>query len=120
MRVGMPWRTGASKISSASSAQPFERGAAPVSTTPEGIRSSSPALTSACRASERISSTRGSMISHRILRETWRGRRPPTEGTLITSSLERKRAAATPNFFLMRSASSKGVRRPTAMSFEMW
>jgi len=29
------------------------------------------------------------MISHKILRETWRGRRPPTEGTLITSSLVR-------------------------------
>ena len=30
------------------------------------------------------------------------------------------RALATPNFFLMRSASSKGVRRPTAMSLETW
>ena len=60
------------------------------------------------------------MISHRSLRETSRGRRPPTLGTLITSSLPRKRAAATPNFFLTRSASSNGVRRPTAMSLETW
>ena len=85
----------------------------PVSTTPDGMRVLEPASLTSWRARFRISSTRGSMISHRILRETSRGRRPPTLGTLITSSLgQEARRWRRRSFFLIRSASSKGVRRP--------
>ena len=57
-------------------------------------------------------------LAQRIFREISRGFRPPTDGTLMMSSEPRYRADATPNFFLIRSASSNGVRSPTAMSFD--
>ena len=66
------------------------------------------------------SSTRGSMISQRMRRLSTRGARPPTLGTSMVSSLSRLALCALPNFTLIFSASTIGVRRPTAMSLVRW
>src|SRR5437016_230887 len=60
------------------------------------------------------------MISESTWRESWRGLRPPTDGTSTVSSADTSAVSAHPYRFLMSSASAIGVRRPMAMSFEMW
>src|SRR5207247_1944617 len=68
----------------------------------------------------KISSTRGWMISERTWRESWRGFRPPTDGTSTVSSAGTRAVSAHPYRFFRSSAAGNGVRRPIAMSFEMW
>src|SRR6266480_2350428 len=92
----------------------------PVTTTPAVAASWKPARPSSRAMSVKISSTRGWMISESTWRESWRGLRPPTDGTSTVSSADTSAVSAHPYRFLMSSASAIGVRRPMAMSFEMW
>src|SRR5207244_1732478 len=92
----------------------------PVTTTPAVAASGNPARPSSRAMSVKISSTRGWMISERTWRESWRGFRPPTDGTSTVSSAGTNAVSAHPYRFFMSSAEGDGVRRPIAMSFEMW
>ena len=91
----------------------------PVTTTPAAAASSSPARARSRATRVKISSTRGWMISERMCRESWRGLRPPTDGTSMVSSSRTSAVSAQPWRFLSSSASAVGVRSPTAMSLEM-
>ena len=65
-------------------------------TTPEAMASSRPHFWISCCTSMKISSTRGSMISARICRESTRGWPPPTLGTSMVSPLSTMEAMAQP------------------------
>ncbi len=58
----------------------------PVTTMPAVAASWNPARVSSRATSVKISSTRGWMISDSTWRESWRGLRPPTDGTSTVSS----------------------------------
>ena len=68
----------------------------PVTTTPAEATSCSPARVRSRATSVKISSTRGWMISERIWRDSWRGLRPPTEGTSMVSSSRTSAVSAQP------------------------
>src|SRR5213592_3851702 len=92
----------------------------PVTTAPAVAASWNPARPNSRAMSVKISSTRGWMISERTWRESWRGFRPPTDGTSTVSSAGTRAVSAHPYRFFRSSAAGNGVRRPIAMSFEMW
>jgi len=114
--MGKPFRTGIWKIRSASSAIPESRAVPPVITIPAVSRSSQPAFTNSLLTSEKISSMRGSMISPRICRDTFRASRPPTLGTSMVSLWGIMKVLAQPNLIFIFSASVTGVRSPMEMS----
>ena len=68
----------------------------PVTTTPAVAASVKPALASSRAIRVKISSTRGWMISDSTCRESWRGLRPPTDGTSTVSSADTSAVSAQP------------------------
>src|SRR5882724_4043947 len=83
----------------------------PVTTAPAVAASWNPARPNSRARSVKISSTRGWMISERTWRESWRGFRPPTDGTSTVSSAGTSAVSAHPYRFFMSSAEGDGVRR---------
>src|SRR4026208_928798 len=118
--VGTPRRTGMSNTCSASSGTPCMIELPPVTTTPPAGTSLSPPRTRSRATSVKISSTRGWMISDRIWRESCRALRPPPLRPAPPPSPRPSAVSAQPWRFFSSSASAVGVRRPTAMSLEMW
>src|SRR2546425_789546 len=84
----------------------------PVTTTPAVAASWNPARDSSRATSVKISSTRGWMISESTWRESWRGLRPPTDGTSTVSSAGTTAGRPQPDCFLSASASGIGAHSP--------